>query len=123
MSNTITDVATLTPQQRTVLELMLKERRVASAVARPVIESQGRETNTFPLSFGQQRLWFVQGLSPDSYVYNIPQALRLKGELNVSALEAAVSEIVRRHEILRTTFVVRKAEPVQVIAAPEPLKL
>ncbi len=123
MSKAMTDVAELTPQQRTILELMLKEKRAASAVARPAIETQSRDTNTFPLSFGQQRLWFVQGLAPDSYVYNIPQALRLKGELNVSALEAAVNEIVRRHEILRTTFTVRKAQPLQVIAAPEPLQL
>lgn len=123
MSNTMIDVAALTPQQRTILELKLQEKRAASAVVRPVIENQGRDTNTFPLSFGQQRLWFVQGLSPDSYVYNVPQALRLKGELNVSALESAISHIVRRHEILRTTFVVRDAQPVQVIAQPEPLQL
>ncbi len=123
MSNAMTDVSELTPQQRTILELMLNEKRAASAVPRPVIETQSRHTNTFPLSFGQQRLWFVQGLAPDSYVYNIARALRLKGELNVSALDAAVNEIVRRHEILRTTFIVREAQPVQVISAPQPFTL
>ncbi len=123
MSKAMTDIAELTPQQRTILELMLKEKRAVSAIARPAIEIQSRDTNTFSLSFGQQRLWFVQGLTPDSYVYNIPQALRLKGELNVSALEAALNEIVRRHEILRTTFIVRDAQPVQVISKPQPFKL
>src|ERR1700754_2688218 len=102
---------------------MLKEKQAASAVPRPVIETQSRDTNTFPLSFGQQRLWFVQGLAPESYVYNIPHALRFKGELNVSAFEAAVNEIVRRHEILRTTFIVREAQPVQVISAPQSFTL
>jgi amino acid adenylation domain-containing protein len=123
MSQTMTDVAALTPQQRTILEVRLKEMRALSATLRSAIERQGRETNTFPLSFGQQRLWFVQGLIPDSYAYNVPHALRLKGDLNVSALEAAADEIVRRHEILRTTFVVRARQPVQLIAPPEPLKL
>jgi hypothetical protein len=52
MSDTMTDVATLTPQQRTMLELKLKEKRAATAVARPVIEKQKRDTDTFPLSFG-----------------------------------------------------------------------
>ncbi len=123
MNHTMIDVASLTPQQRTILELRLKEKRAASAISRSVIESQSRENNTFLLSFGQQRLWFVQGLSPDSYVYNIPHALRLKREVNINVLETAMSEIVRRHEILRTTFVVRDAQPVQVIASPKPLKL
>src|SRR5215471_15453076 len=123
MNNTMIDVTALTPQQRTILELKLKEKRAVSPASRSAIERQKREINTFPLSFGQQRLWFVQGLIPESYAYNIPHALRLKGELNVRALEAALGEIVRRHEILRTTFVVRRAEPVQVIASPEPLKL
>jgi len=118
MSDTITDVTTLTPQQRTILELKLKEKRAATAVARPVIETQSRDTDTFPLSFGQQRLWFVQGLSPESYMFNIPHALRLHGKLDAGALEEALNEIVRRHEILRTTFVVRDAQPMQVIAPP-----
>lgn len=123
MSDTMTEVGGLTPQQRAVLELRLKEKRAAAAVPRSVIECQSRETDTFPQSFGQQRLWFVQGLSPDSFVYNIPHALRLKGELDVAALKAAVSEIIRRHEVLRTTFVVRNAQPVQVIAPAEPFHL
>ncbi|HEX8150720.1 MAG TPA: amino acid adenylation domain-containing protein [Pyrinomonadaceae bacterium] len=115
MSKTADDLATLTPEQRAVLELRLREKRVSAAGPRQVIERAERDTDTFPLSFGQQRLWFVQRLSPNSHVYNIPHALRLEGPLDPRALEEALTEIVRRHEILRTTFRVRDGEPVQVI--------
>jgi amino acid adenylation domain-containing protein len=77
-----------------------------------------------PLSFAQQRLWFLDQLQPRSAAYNIPSAVRLTGSLKAGALEAALSAIVRRHETLRTVFE-RGAgeEPVQKIlpAAPFPL--
>jgi amino acid adenylation domain-containing protein len=57
-----------------------------------------------PLSFAQQRLWFLQRLDPESAQYNVRIALRLRGELNVDALDRALCEIVRRHEVLRTTL-------------------
>src|SRR5829696_2943580 len=69
-----------------------------------------------PLSFSQRRLWFLDQLTPESTVYNLPAALRLKGLLNVSVLEQSLSEVVKRHEALRTTFVVSEGEPAQVIA-------
>ena len=68
------------------------------------------------LSFAQQRLWFLNQLEPDSAAYNLPVALRLKGLLNVSVLEQSLCEVSRRHEALRTTFVVSEGEPTQVIA-------
>ncbi|HYW71139.1 MAG TPA: amino acid adenylation domain-containing protein [Pyrinomonadaceae bacterium] len=68
-----------------------------------------------PLSFAQQRLWFIEQLEPTGAAYNIPQVLRISGRLDVGALETACNEIVRRHEILRTVFVVRNGEPTQVI--------
>ena len=58
-----------------------------------------------PLSFAQQRLWFIQQLEPESSTYNVPSALKLKGKLNISVLENSLNEIVRRHEILRTTII------------------
>ena len=70
----------------------------------------------FPLSFAQQRLWFLEQLQPDIAVYNLPLAFRLCGLLNVNALEYAIDEVVRRHEALRTTFAVEQGQPVQVIA-------
>ncbi|HET7460811.1 MAG TPA: amino acid adenylation domain-containing protein [Longimicrobium sp.] len=68
-----------------------------------------------PLSFGQERLWFLQRLQPESATYNHPAALRLDGPLDVAALERALGELVRRHESLRTTFAEVDGAPVQVI--------
>jgi amino acid adenylation domain-containing protein len=73
------------------------------------------ETRTAPLSFAQQRLWFLDQYEPDNILYNIPAAIRLKGALNVTALERSLSEILRRHEALRTTFSIVDDRPVQVI--------
>ncbi|RYZ34124.1 MAG: amino acid adenylation domain-containing protein, partial [Myxococcaceae bacterium] len=72
-------------------------------------------TGAEPLSFAQQRLWFLEQLQPGSAQYNLPTAIRLSGRLDVSALERTFAELVRRHEALRTTFQVRDGEPVQVI--------
>lgn len=69
-----------------------------------------------PLSFAQQRLWFLDQLAHGSPFYNLSAALRFKGRLNVVALEQSVSEIIRRHEVLRTTFVSVDWRPVQNIA-------
>ncbi|MDT4329580.1 non-ribosomal peptide synthetase [Methylomonas sp. MS20] len=69
-----------------------------------------------PLSFAQQRLWFLDQLEPDSPLYNIPVALRLSGRLDLAALRQSFSEIVRRHEVLRTIFETGEdGEPVQKI--------
>ena len=69
-----------------------------------------------PLSFAQQRLWFIDQLEPGGSVYNFPAAVRLKGPLNVAALKQSLNEIVKRHEALRTTFAIVDGRPVQVIA-------
>src|SRR5580700_2294392 len=67
-----------------------------------------------PLSFAQQRLWFLDRLVPDSALYNVPLAARLLGALNVPALEKALQKIVARHETLRTRFETRGDTPEQV---------
>lgn len=69
-----------------------------------------------PLSFAQQRLWFLDQLHPGSPLYNISGAVEIQGLLNVAALEQSLNEIVRRHEIFRTTFKVVDGEPMQVVA-------
>src|SRR5579864_653942 len=68
-----------------------------------------------PLSFAQQRLWFIHQLESGVASYNVPQAVRLKGLLDAEALQKALAEIVRRHESLRTVFVAVEGEPRQVI--------
>jgi Condensation domain len=69
-----------------------------------------------PLSFAQQRLWFIDQMEPGNPSYNMPGAVRLTGALSASALEASLNEIVRRHESLRTTFSAVNGQPMQVIA-------
>ena len=90
--------------------------------AAPPITRVSRERD-LPLSFAQQRLWFLDQLEPGSSFYNVPVAVKLEGALNVTVLEQTLVEIMRRHEVLRTHFAVVDNQPVQIIAAPQPLKL
>src|ERR1043166_5811680 len=80
-------------------------------------------SEALPLSFAQQRLWFLDQLEPGTATYNIPIGIRLSGQLNVAALEQSLSEVVRRHETLRTRFVSVDGAAQQVISAAEPVKL
>src|ERR1700751_1881064 len=70
-----------------------------------------------PLSFAQERLWFLDRLQPGSSLYNIPAVLRLTGDLDVAGLRWSFAEIVRRHGSLRTTFLEADGEPRQAVAA------
>ncbi|MFN2633273.1 MAG: condensation domain-containing protein, partial [Thermoanaerobaculia bacterium] len=84
-------------------------RRAADGIATaPLRKAEPRER--YPLSFQQQRLWFVQQLEPAASHYNVQRALRLSGPLHVESLGRAVNEIVRRHESLRTIFVSEEGE-------------
>ncbi|HST62244.1 MAG TPA: condensation domain-containing protein, partial [Longimicrobium sp.] len=97
------------------LAVRVEEMRRAELPALPPVVPTER-TGALPLSFAQERLWFVDRLEPGSATYNIPAALRLAGAPDVAALERALGEIVRRHEALRTTFMEVDGSPVQVIA-------
>jgi amino acid adenylation domain-containing protein len=76
----------------------------------------GARGELIPLSFAQQRLWFVAQLRPDSQLYVIPTAVRLSGVLNLAVLQQSFNEVVRRHEVLRTTIVRRSGQATQEIA-------
>jgi hypothetical protein len=76
------------------------------------------EEDVVELAYAQQRMWFLHELEPESAAYNIASAVQLSGQLNLSALEQAFSEVVRRHEVLRTTFITVKGQPRQVVGQP-----
>ncbi|MBP1599408.1 MAG: Glutamate-1-semialdehyde aminotransferase, partial [Acidobacteria bacterium] len=88
----------------------------------PILAPTTREAN-LPLSFAQQRLWFLDRWNPGSPVYNIPIVLRLTGSLNLDVLQQSLTEILRRHEALRTTFAEEQGQAVQRIAAEVALKV
>ena len=92
-----------------------QEKQAANFASVPPLRRAPRE-KPLPLSYAQQRLWFLDQLEPNSAAYNIPVALRLRGELRPESLDSALSEIVRRHEVLRTRFEIIDGEARQVIA-------
>ena len=107
----------LSPAKQELLEKRLRGKRPTENLA------ERRNGEQIPLSFMQQRLWFLNQLEPDNTIYNVPAAVRLQGNLNVEALERTLSEIIRRHQSLRTTFTDVNGSPVQVIKPAEPVKL
>ena len=96
--------------------------RGAGQLAAPPIKRVSREGD-LPLSFAQQRLWFLHQLEPESVAYNMPFGIRLSGELERQVLSKSLNELVRRHEVLRTHFVLKDSGAVQVITAEVELKI
>ena len=121
MSDFAKQISGLSAEKRQLLEQYLKT--AGLNLSNSVILPRTRDTNVFPLSFAQQRLWFLDQLEPNTSVYNIPDTHYFDGPINLEALERSLSEIMRRHEVLRTTFQSRNGEPLQVIAEPQPQKL
>src|SRR5215207_7324481 len=97
----------------------LREKKREVLPGRGGIVPAPRASSGSPLSFAQQRLWFLAQLRPDDTAYNVAAAVELRGRLDAGALGDAFRRVVRRHETLRTTFGISGSEPVQVIH-PEP---
>jgi len=111
-------LANLSPAKKALLELRLKQNRChEQAIARRP------SRDSAPLSFAQQRLWFLNQLEPESPAYNESRAYRLNGVLHMTALQKALDQIVARHEVLRTNFVSVDGNPTQVIAETRPVEL
>ncbi|MEG4422578.1 MULTISPECIES: amino acid adenylation domain-containing protein [unclassified Microcoleus] len=107
--------AEISHKKAEIISFLKAANRTSSFTPTPIVP-MGRDGN-LPLSFAQQRLWFLDQLVPNNPFYNVPAALRLTGSLNFSALQKTFNEIVRRHEALRTNLAVVSGQPVQKIAA------
>lgn len=91
-------IAKLSPEKRALLFQQLKERQASRQSMFPAsIPRQGRETAIFPLSFAQQRLWFLDQYEQSSPIYNMSEFLRIQGALNVQTLQHALDALVARH--------------------------
>ena len=99
-------------------QLLLKKRLQGQAVrtAQDSVIPRCERSGRAPLSFAQQRLWFLDQLAPGSPVYNISEGMHLVGPLDVPALGRSLKEIVRRHEAVRTTFRAIDGQPYQIIS-------
>src|SRR5713226_7062654 len=114
MSELTATTKLLSPEQRIALAQKLRENRAPdSSGIKSLIR---RDSGPGPLSFSQQRLWFLDQLHPGNSAYNVYRAVRINGALDKQALERSVQEIVRRHEILRTTIGVERGIPFQFIS-------
>ena len=122
MSDASDLIRNLTPAQRELL-LLRMNRTNKQQHERELIKRRSQEGVPLPLSFAQLRLWFLDQFDPGSAAYNIPTAVRLSGPLGVAALEKAITEILRRHEVLRTSFTVVDDEPAQVISPAAPARV
>jgi len=105
-------IGKLSPAKRALLEQRLRERSglLDWRIPRRQTEAPVR------LSFGQERLWFLHQLEPESPAYNEGRAFSVKGKLDIIALESAFRRIIRRHDVLRTRFIPQDGIPLQVIS-------
>jgi len=101
--------------------LSAEEKRVL--LSRLLMEQAAVSASLHPLSYGQRSLWFLHRLAPGSPAYTITYAGRIRGDLDVSALERAAQELVDRHAILRTTYAVRDGQPVQLVHPQWPVRI
>ncbi|MFS0592510.1 amino acid adenylation domain-containing protein [Cytobacillus horneckiae] len=104
----------LNDKKQEIISLFKDAKQTKDDVNNKKIVKQVKPEN-IPLSFAQQRLWFMEQLQPGTSFYNIQDVRQLEGRLNISALEWSINEIVRRHESMRTTFNEVDGEPIQVI--------
>ncbi|HEY7426696.1 MAG TPA: condensation domain-containing protein, partial [Gemmataceae bacterium] len=117
MNDFSSEVAHLSPERRELLERLLRQESVASPPG--ILPRNGG--GDVPLSFAQEQLWFLDQLGPGNPAYNIAATVRFGGTLDPVALEQALRALVCRHDILRTTFVARAGQPVQLVAPNLPL--
>ncbi len=111
--DTLPDPAELSAEELALLEMMLAEEGVETS-AGPTIPQRSNQEKS-PLSFAQQRLWFLEQLEPGSPVYHIPAAFRLRGVVESAVLQTSLNQLAQRHESLRTVFVAEDGTPFQKV--------
>ena len=126
MTNLQQRLQNLSPEKRELLLQKLRQQQRTATAGKeghvPPIKRISRE-RAIPLSFPQQQLWLLAELHPEQPVYNETIAIHMDGKINTAVLERSLTELLRRHEILRTTFAVKDGQPIQVIHPPSPFKL
>ncbi len=122
MTDSIQPKPDFSADRRKLLEILLKEEGLAEKSSLDTIPPRpvGEPTQ---LSYTQQRLWFLDQMEPGNPNYNISLAIRLRGPLEISALEKSINEIVKRHETLRTTFGQFQDRPVQIVSEFQPMDI
>jgi amino acid adenylation domain-containing protein len=106
-------ITNLSPEKRDLLQRLLRKKGMEATQGLAIPRREPSDSP--PLSFAQQRLWVLHQLDPGNASYNMPEAVRLSGPLKVRTLELSLNEVIRRHEVLRTTFRTTEDGPVQVI--------
>jgi amino acid adenylation domain-containing protein/natural product biosynthesis luciferase-like monooxygenase protein len=120
-SNPTSPVAALDADRAKLLELLLAADR-QSARPRETLVARDPATGKLPLSFAQSRLWFLEELGFVANAYTLTSRVGLRGTLDVALLERSLTELVARHESLRTSFSAVEDEPIQVVAPPSPVR-
>jgi FkbH-like protein len=100
-----------------LLKQMLSDTSKKRALLSQILQAKVNRPNTFPLSFGQERLWILSQLEAEGFLYNLPRAIRISGAIDLEILQQSLNEIARRHETLRTSFTVVNEKPVQKISS------
>lgn len=114
MSDVHERISRLSPEQRALLERLLRKERAAEASS--PIQPRPATSGDLPLSFGQQRLWFLDQMDPGRSIYNVFDSILIDEPVDPAVVERCLNEIVRRHEALRTTFRRRNHAPVQIVS-------
>jgi amino acid adenylation domain-containing protein len=114
-------LAMLSQEKRALLERLLKEKGTAAPPSEPILRRRGG--TAFPLSYAQERMWFLDQLAPGNPFYNLPSAIPSRFPVDIGILERSLNELVRRHEALRTTFQIVDGQPQQIVHPPSALPL
>jgi len=112
----------ISPEKLEAFNLLLKRKGISPSSVQPITRRKDQHSPV-AVSFAQQRLWFLDQLEPGSPFYNMHSGVRFVGPLNHDLLAKAFTEVVRRHESLRTRFEVIDGKPLQIVAAPGPVRL